>query len=299
MAFNGKLLDGMMIFTAVVEAGGFSAASIKTGHSTSYISKEINKLEDRLGIRLLNRTTRSISLTPEGKIYFQQCLQIISEAENVTLSLTRSINEPKGLLRVSCPTSFGVMYLSPILNDFLIRYPEVDLEMDLNDRKVDVIADGFDVVIRATGNLQDSSLICRCIKKSKSVVVASPLYLETYGVPRYPTDLKHHTCICYSNLKIPAIWHFNDLNGDSVQVEVPHRVQCNSANLEVSLAMAGHGIIRVPEFYVEQQVKDGLLVPLFTEYGHHKIDVYVVYPSRKHLSSKVRAFIDFVSEKIQ
>lgn len=313
MAYNAQLLDGMLVFAAVVNAGSFTQAAENTGHSTSYISKEINKLEQRLGLRLMNRTTRSLSLTPEGDMYFQQCEQIIAEAEQSLNALSGQQSEPTGLLRISCPASFGEARMQPVFADFLDRYPLVELELDVSNRKVDMIAEGFDVVLRATPQLEDSSLISRRIMRSRGVTIATPDYLQRHGTPVRPEELdykyqaanpqdrpgaKLHNCICYGYLKQPRQWHYKNQYGKETQIEVASRVTTNSSEMILSLCLAGQGIARIPKFLLSDQLESGELVELFADHQHLLIDIFLIYPSRKHMSPKVRAFIDFVAETL-
>lgn len=293
-----KLFDGMVIFTQVVECGSFSGAAEATGHSNSYISKEVNKLETRVGVRLLNRTTRSISLTPEGQMYYEQCQQLVLDAHDAVSLLTQSHIEPKGLLKVSCPTSFAESHLQEIVSTFMHQYPDVNLVLDLNDRQVDLIQDGFDLVIRATDKLAESSLVCRKIYSCKGYTVASHDYLERFGTPMTPQDLSEHQCICYSNLKQPSKWPFSHVDGSESQVEVNTKLLCNSASMELAMVLAGHGICRLPEFVMEKALKTSQLTVLFPDYTSPTIDVYAIYPSRKHLSPKVRCFIDLLVQQM-
>lgn len=295
---DSKLFDGMVIFTQVVTCGSFSAAAIATNHSNSYISKEINKLEARVGVRLLNRTTRSISLTPEGQVYFEQCQQLVLDAQDAVSLLTQSHIEPKGILRVSCPTSFAESHLQEVLSNFMHLYPDVNLVLDLNDRQVDLVQDGFDLVIRATDNLAESSLVCRKIYSCKGYTVASHDYLKRFGIPKTPEQLSEHQCICYSNLKQPSKWLFSHPEREDTYIDVNTKLLCNSASMELAMVLAGHGICRLPEFVIEQTLKAQKLTVLFPEYNSPTIDVYAIYPSRKHLSPKVRCFIDLLVEKM-
>jgi len=295
---DSKLFDGMVIFTQVVECGSFSAAAIATGHSNSYISKTLNKLEARVGVRLLNRTTRSISLTPEGQVYFEQCQQLVLDAHDAVSLLTQSHIEPKGVLKVSCPTSFAESHLQEVLSDFIHQYPEVDLVLDLNDRQVDLVQDGFDLVIRATDKLAESSLVCRKIYSCKSYTVASHGYLKRFGFPKTPEQLNKHQCICYSNLKQPSRWLFSHDERGDVHIDVNTKLLCNSASMELAMVLSGHGICRLPEFVMEQALREKKVAILFPEYNSPTIDVYAIYPSRKHLSPKVRCFIDLLVEKM-
>ena len=219
MALNSKLLDGIVVFAEVISAGSFTKAADNTGHSTSYISKEINKLEERLGVRLMNRTTRSISLTPEGEMYFEQCRQIIDDAEQAEASVNQQQIEPKGTLKVSCPISFGFSHLRPIFSKFLANFPKVNLELDMTGRQVDVVADGIDVAIRTAGQLEDSSLISRHLISSFGVTIASPQYLLSHGEPQHPSELSQHQTITYSHIKMPNVWHYQTEQGEQISDE--------------------------------------------------------------------------------
>jgi len=298
MSIKSTLLDGIVIFVQVIKSGSFTLAAELTGHSTSYISKEVNKLEARLGVRLMHRTTRSLSLTPEGQLYFQVCLQIIEDAEQVENAIIGKQGEPQGILRVSCPVSYGLSNLSPVLSFFTEKYPKIQLELELNDRKVDLIADGFDIVIRATTQLEDSALISRRISQSEALVLASPAYLAKHGTPKHPFELDRHKIISYSNLKQPNIWRFIDLNGEKIQVHLESQVITNDSSLEIDLAVANQGIFRTPRFALKNELETGKLVELFADFPKTSIGVYMVYPSRKHMSAKVRSFIDFVIQEL-
>lgn len=295
MAYNAQLLDGMVVFVEVVNSGSFTQAAQNSGHSTSYISKEIHKLESRLGLRLMHRTTRSLSLTPEGEAYFQQCNLIINQAEEAESALSGQQLEPKGDLRISCPTSFGLSQMPCIIADFLDRYPLVNLDVDLNNRKVDMITEGYDILVRGAHQLDDSSLISRKVYSSHAVTIASPEYLEKYGTPTHPEELVNHQTISYSCVKQPNVWHFVDPDNRAFHVQVKSRLLTNNSELELDLCLAGKGITRMPKFNLNGELESGKLVQLFTDYDKFKIDIYLIYPSRKHLSSKVRCFIDFVS----
>ena len=293
---NTRLLDGMVIFAQVIEHGSFTHAAHASGHSTSFISKEINKLEERLGVRLLNRTTRSISMTPEGERYHQACLNVIEEAQQVEQQLAGHQLEPQGHLKVSCPVSFGLSRIRPILADYMTQFPKVTVELVLDDRKVDMVSEGFDVVVRASNQLEDSSLVSRRIMSSRGVIIASPEYLQKYGRPEHPSELSEHKTIAYSLAKNEHIWRFEHVNGEEVSVRVNSHLTTNSGEMDLALCQAGQGITRIPYFNLDGQIERGELVELFTDFVPWKIDVYLIYPSRKHLSSKVRSFIDYMAQ---
>lgn len=298
MAFNSALFDGMVVFAEVVNSGSFTQAAHNSGHSTSYISKEIGKLEERLGVRLLHRTTRTLRLTPEGESYFQQCEQLIEDAQLAENALTGLQDTPKGKLRVSCPVGFALSRLRPIIRKFTERYPDIILELDLNDRKIDIVAEGFDLAIRASHQLEDSSLISRRFLRSEGIIIASPEYLKKYGAPQHPSDLSNHKTISYSYVKQGMVWDFIDKNNQPFTVPIQSQIITNNSFMEVSLCVEGEGITRVPRFHLRDELESGKLVELFADYPKININVYMVYPSRKNMSGKVRCFIDFITEHL-
>ena len=289
---NTDLLDGVAVFVGVIDAGSFTAAARALGHSTSYVSKEITRLEKRLGSRLLNRTTRSISLTDAGRAYYERCRQIVIDAENAERSINQLQETPSGLLRINAPVSFGSEYLLDVLSQFMHRYPEVKMEVEFNDRIIDVVAEGYDVVIRV-GEIKDTSLVARKFTSSRGIVVASPDYIKRKGCPKYAEDLMQHDCIAYSLLPSPTQWDFYK-DGERSSVTVDPRVMCNSAAIEVAMVVQGIGITRLPLFTCEQEVASGELQIILEDYDQLELDVYAVYPHRQYLTAKVRAFVDFV-----
>ncbi|MDO6620929.1 LysR family transcriptional regulator [Shewanella sp. 6_MG-2023] len=291
-----KLFDGVVIFTQVIELGSFSLAAEKTGHSTSYVSKTVTKLEQRLHTRLLHRSTRSLSLTAEGKLFYQQCQQMVADAQAAINMIDSSLMTPNGTLKISCPVTFGLQYLQPILSLYMRMYPEVKLDIDFSDRHVDLVQEGYDLAIRATGQLTDSSLICKRIGQFHAHVVATPQYLATHGTPQVPSELTEHQCICYSNLKQPDRWLFEHADGRSETVTVAQVIGCNNADMELAMVLDHHGICRLPSFYLTAALEKEQLSILFEDYIQPQIDIYAVYPSRKHLSPKVRRFIDLLVE---
>ncbi|MDP5214132.1 LysR family transcriptional regulator [Pseudoalteromonas tunicata] len=292
---SNQLFDGIEIFVQVVKCGSFNAAASVLSHSSSHISKEISKLESRIGVRLMNRTTRSLSLTPEGEAYFQQCVQLISDAEQAVSLITADDVQPKGTLKISCPIGFSQQYLQSVIAQYLDMYPNVTLEWDLSDKRIDLIADGYDLAIRASEQLVESSLICKRVFHCKAHVVVSKGYIEKYGRPHHPRELAAHHCICYSNLKMPGRWDFVERDGTPFQVDVRQKVRCNNGQMQLALVQAHQGITRLPAFYLNDALQSGELEVLFCDYKEPEVNVYAIYPSRKHLSPKVRCFIDLLS----
>jgi DNA-binding transcriptional LysR family regulator len=291
---RSNLLDGVSVFVGVVNAGSFTAAAQALGHSTSYVSKEITRLEKRLGSRLLNRTTRTISLTDAGRAYYERSNQIVIDAENAERSINQLQEKPSGLLRINAPGSFGFNYLLDVLPQFMHRYPDVKLEVEFNDRIIDVVSEGYDVVIRV-GDIKDSNLVARKFTSSRGVVVASPDYLKRKGCPKRVEDLVQHDCIAYSLLPTPTLWSFYK-DGVRTNVTVDQRAMCNSSVIEVAMVVQGIGITRLPLFTCEKEVASGDLKTILEDYDEVKFDVYAVYPHRQYLTAKVRAFVDFIVE---
>jgi DNA-binding transcriptional LysR family regulator len=291
---KSDLLDGMVVFVGVISAGSFTAAAQALGHSTSYVSKEITRLEKRLGSRLLNRTTRTISLTDAGRAYYERSNQIVIDAENAELSINQLQEKPSGLLRINAPVSFGTNYLLDVLPQFMQRYPDVKLEVEFNERLVDVVAEGYDVVIRV-GDINDSNLVARKFTSSRSVVVASPDYLKRKGCPKQAEDLVQHDCIAYSLLPMPTQWSFYK-DGARTNVTVDPRAMCNLAAIEIAMVVQGIGITQIPLFTCEKEVANGDLKIILEDYDQMKHDVYAVFPHRQYLTAKVRVFVDFVVE---
>ncbi|WP_419911012.1 LysR family transcriptional regulator [Hoeflea sp.] len=293
---NKNLFDGMIIFCAVVDANGFAAAGEQLGHSASHISKEIASLEERLGVRLLNRTTRTLSLTDIGRTYYEQASAIIDDARDIRDRILAVGDTPMGLLRVSVPVMFARNYLDAWLPQFMDAFPSVRLHIEASDRMVDVVAEGFDVVVRA-GRLEDTSLIARRLMTSRMLTVASPGYLARRGTPETPSDLTGHTLIDFSYRRSATTWEYRGAGENRLSITVTPTLVCNSADTELAVALAGAGITRLPSMACEKELASGALVPILTRYEEEPIGVYALYPSRVHLAAKVRAFVDFLAAR--
>lgn len=289
-------LSGMTVFVKVVEEGSFTAASHALECSTSYVSKEITKLEKRLGARLLNRSTRTLSLTDSGNVYYERAKQIVEEAESLEKCVNINQNTPSGLLKISIPVTLGHNFLKEKLAIFLKKYPDIQLEVDLSDRKVDVITEGFDLVIRATAEMKDSSLIVKKWMTSHLVTFASPEYLEKNGTPKTPEDLANHACMSYSLMETPNTWDYFDKEKKKHTVKVKSRYTANSSSIRLEAAKHHLGISRLPYFACDEELKNGTIVPILEEYEQTKITIYIVYPHKQYLPAKTRAFIDFLME---
>jgi len=286
----------MAVFVHVVEGGGFSAAARALRMTPSAVSKLISRLEDRLGATLLNRTTRSISLTEEGRTYYERTVTILEEIEAAELAVRDLHAEPRGVLKVNSSTAFGRYALVPHIHEFLDKYPELSVQCTLSDSMVDLVGEGIDVGLRI-GTLTDSSLIARRLVPVKRVVAASPGYLSRHGTPQVPEDLKTHNCLRVSFETSINRWEFKGADGPRL-MDVSGSLEVNDASLLYDAALAGVGLIRVTEFLVWDAFRDGRLVPVLQEYElDEDRNVFAVYPPGRHQAPKVRAFIDWLVER--
>jgi DNA-binding transcriptional LysR family regulator len=288
-------LTGMAVFARVVEAQSFTAAAGQLGMSRSAVSKTIAGLEDRLGARLLNRTTRRLALTEVGRAFYERAARIVAEAEEAELAVTRLQATPRGTLRINAPVSFGTAHLAPALIDFMKRYPELKVDIGLADRMVDLIEEGYDLAVRI-GALPDSSLIARRIADNHMVVCAAPSYWRRHGRPSEPQDLAHHACLTYAYQRSPNQWPFKGPAGRfTVAVDGPLRA--NNGDLSLAAALAGLGVVALPCFLCGADLAAGRLEPVLCDWMPPPGGIHAVYPHGRHLSAKVRAFIDFLVER--
>jgi DNA-binding transcriptional LysR family regulator len=290
-------LNDVACFVEVVHRGSFTAAAEKLGLSRSAISKQVAHLENRLRARLLNRTTRRLSLTEVGQVFFASArlgLQQIAEAEAAVSSLQSA---PRGTLQLNVPMSFGILHVAPAIADFLARFPEVQVDVRLDDRKLDLVEAGFDLAIRI-GELPDSSLVARALCPCPLVVCAAPSYLQRRGKPSVPDDLRRHEAVIYSYSDVPSQWAFTGRSGQTIAVPVAGRVRMNNSLALREVLLQGAGIMVTPRFVVETDLRAGRLTALLEDYRLREMTVYAVYPERRHLSPKVRAFIDFMGGRL-
>jgi DNA-binding transcriptional LysR family regulator len=290
-------LTDIAVFTQVVDSGSFTAAAERLSISKSVVSKYVTRLEDRLGARLLNRTTRRLSLTEAGQLFYERSLRGLQEIEQAEAEVSRLQAEPRGVLRLNTPMSFGILHIAPALPDFMRRYPEVSVDMNLDDRQVDIIEEGFDVSIRIS-ELPDSALIARRIAPCRHAIVASPEYLAQHGTPKTPEDLHHHNIISYRFQESANEWHFKDKKNRTYSIPVSGTMKMNNSLALREALLGGIGITRTPTFVVGQDIQEGRLQPVLTNYESLEVQIYLVYPQRQHLSPKVRAFVDYFAERI-
>ena len=282
----------------VAELGSFTLAASALERSTSYVSKEITKLEQRLNIRLFNRSTRTLRLTDEGQLYFERARLIVHEMDDLEQSLGEKQTEAKGLIKMSVPTVFGEKYLGPVIHKFMEKHKGITVDMELNDRFVDVIAEGLDVVVRAT-NLKDSNLIAQKLMTSRMLTVASPDYLAKIGTPKTPQDLLEHKCLTYSLKQSPTYWEYFNEDGKAIGVKVASTLQTNAASVHITAAKNGVGVLRIPEFICKKELAEGSLVPILESYEPSAIVVAAVYPHRRFLNEKTRIFVEFLKEEFK
>lgn len=288
-------LQGIEVFVAVVECGSFTAAADRLGLSKSAVSKQVTALEDRLGARLMNRTTRRLSLTEEGRAYHERCAAVLAELRDAELAVSRLSDTPRGTLRISAPMSFSIQHLAPALADFRARYPELHIDVTLNDRLVDVVDEGYDVAIRIA-QLPDSSLIARRLATCRRITAASPHYLAEHGRPAHPRDLAGHHVLVYSYLQNPRELTYAE-DGRPLVVNVNPAVTANNGDFLACMAASGHGILLSPSFILGEAIRAGHLVPILESYEADPIAIYAIYPHNRHLSAKVRLFIDFLATR--
>ena len=289
-------ISDLRTFVRVVERGGFAAASKDLGLTPSAVSKLITRLEDRLGVRLLHRTTRRIALTPEGEILHLRARDVLAAIEDAEAEVSRAGRQPQGRLRVSCVTAFALHQLAPALPDFFARYPHVELDLAVTDRVVDLLAQNADVGIR-TGSIADGSLVARKIAEISRALYASPGYLARRGAPRTPDQIREHDCIVLSHIPSSHRWPFR-ANGKVKLVEIGSRIVVDSGEAALRLAVAGGGITRLADLIVAEAVADGTLVPVLPEsHVAEPVPLSAVYPQGRHRMPKVRAFLDFLVER--
>lgn len=288
-------LSGFSVFTKVVETGGFSAAARELNMSKSAVSKHIAKLEDRLGVRLLNRTTRKLSPTEIGTDFYERARRIVQDVEETELAVSAMHLEPRGTLRLNVPMSFGYTHLAPALAEFLELYPDINIDMVLNDRVVDLLDEGFDVAVRIS-RLADSTLIARKLAPMRIVTCATPEYWKQHGVPKTPQDLTKYNCLTYSYLLREDEWPFNGPDGEFT-VKVSGNLRANNGDALRKAALAHAGVIIVPTFMVCDDIKSGRLQTILDDYMETDLAIYAVYPHNRYLSAKVRAFVDFMAKR--
>lgn len=285
----------MQTFRAVVDAGSFIRAANTLGFSKAAVSRYVGELEARLGVRLLHRTTRRLSLTEEGEVFYTRCRELLSGVEEAEAELSTRSGAARGLLRVNAPVTFGISHLASLWGAFHELHPQVRLDVTLSDRVVDLIEEGYDVAIRIT-TLSASTLISKRLAGTRMVLCASPAYLKAHGTPLHPADLAEHSVMAYSYWSTGDEWHFDGPDG-RVSVRVNPYMHTNNGDTCRVMALAHQGVILQPTFLVGDDLAAGTLVELMPEFRSIELGIYAIYPSRKHVAPKVRALIDFLAQR--
>lgn len=283
-------------FTQVVASHGFAAAAREMGVSRSAVNKLVIGLENELGVQLLHRSTRVVTPTETGLAFYERCIEILASLEEAERAITQLHEEPKGRLRVNAPMSFGTMHLAPALADFLVHYPDLQVQLTLSDRFVDPIEEGFDVTIRIAKPQVSASLIVHPLGPAQRLLCASPAYLENHGTPIHPHDLRQHSCLHYGQLAIENQWTLVGIEGEYT-VSVDGVLCSNNGEVLRDAAVRGLGITLLPRFIIDRELQQGSLKVVLPDYHPPGLSIYVIYPVNRHLSTKIRLFVDFLQER--
>lgn len=288
-------IEQMRAFTQVVAQGGFAAAARQMGLSRSAVNKLVIALENELGVQLLQRSTRVVKPTDTGLAFYDRCLEILANWEEAEQSVIQLQTQPKGRLRVNAPMTFGTMYVAPAIADFLIQYPELQVQLTLNDRFIDPIDEGFDVTMRIADPQPTSSLLVQPLAPAKRVLCASSTYLEKYGTPQQPSDLKSHSCLHYGQLSVENRWTLTGPQGQQT-VLVRGRLCSNNGEALREAAIRGLGIALLPTFIVDAALQEEKLQVVLPAYCPSELAIEVLYPVNRHLSAKIRLLVDFLKD---
>jgi DNA-binding transcriptional LysR family regulator len=281
---------------AVVEAGSFNAAGERLGVAKSMVSRRISQLENRLGSRLLHRTTRRLTLTEAGRNFYQRAVRILAELDEAEQSVAAENTALRGAIKLAAPLTFGLRHLAGAITDFLDTHPAIELNLDLNDRNINLIEEGFDLAVRI-GELQDSTLVARRLGNSRAVTCASRAYLERYGEPAHPDELRRHVGLQYSNLGYRQHWQYETPQGETVFAQPQIRIRANNGEALACAAVAGLGITTGPTFILGSYLREGSLVSILRNYRRPAVGIYALYPPGRMLPRRIRAFSDFLAER--
>lgn len=288
-------LEAMRVFCQVVESGSFAAAAARLEISTSAVSRHVAQLEAHLDARLLNRTTRRLSLTETGQAYYERCVQLLADLTETEELVSNQASHPRGTLRITAPISFGESHVAPALSDYLRRYPQMRVDVSLSDRQVDLVEEALDLAIRV-GQVGNQNLVARPIGRSRLLVCASPAYLAAHGEPATPDALGQHACLTYAYGSEQNSWSFPAPEGGMQAIKVAGPTHANSGTFLARLAVQGLGITQAPDFILQPYVDRGELVPILRGTPVRFLPIYAAYASRRHLSAKVRSFVSFMTE---
>lgn len=284
--------EGVVEFVAVAKCCSFTAASKSLGISTAQVSRQISQLEDRLNTKLFYRTTRKVTLTEEGKVYFRHCSQVLDGLEEAERALSSLKDVPQGLIKMTAPVAYGESHIMPIVTDFMVRYPKVDIICELTNQRLDILNGGYDLAIRI-GTLEDSTLMAKRLSTRKQFVVASPQYIANFGAPYSLSELQHHNCLQGSQ----SHWHFIEA-GKVKSIKVQGSLVCNSGHSLLDAAIRGLGIAQLPDYYVAEAIVDGKLQVLLEAFQQDNESIWALYPKNRHLSPKVRLLVDTLAKAL-
>lgn len=289
-------LTAMQAFVRVVEAGSFVRAAERLGISTSALSSRVAELESHLGARLLNRTTRRLSLTESGQSYYERCVQLLSEVEEAEALVGQAAAHPRGTIRLTCSYSMGQTVIAPAIAEFIARYPDVKFDVMVSDRMIDLVDEGFDLAIRI-GAVGSDQQVARPLGSMQLVLCAASVYLTARGVPRTPAELGSHAALTYAYAPTVRQWRLFDRAGQAHEVRVSGSLHANSGEMLVSAAIAGLGLVYEPDFMLRAAIGDGRLLRVLPDYEGERSGIWAVYPSRRHLSLKLRLFVDHIAQR--
>jgi DNA-binding transcriptional LysR family regulator len=292
-------LISMQAFTEVVASGGFAAAARKMGLSRSAVNKMVISLENELQVQLLQRSTRKVNPTPTGLVYYEYCLNILAEVTAAENAVSQLQQQPKGTLKINAPMSFGTLHLGKAIADFMVKYPELQVQLTLEDRFIDPVAEGYDLILRIARPQESPNLVSQIITPIPRVLCASPSYLAKYGIPEHPEALTHHSCLHYGQIVTGNQWHLVSREGIEHKVNVKGVLCSNNGEVLKDSAIAGLGIALLPMFIIESAVKQGLLSVLDVNYQPPEIALSLIYPLNRHLSTKIKVFSEFMRHKLQ
>ena len=292
--------DNMRVFAKVVESGSFAGAAARLGISASMVTLHVKELEERLGVRLLNRTTRKVSLTETGRAYYERCTRLLADLEETEQAVSDMHAAPRGELRINAVPTFGILQLAPAIADFTARFPAISVELILSLRIADLVDEGFDVAVWV-GELPDSSLVARQLAPCRMVVCGAPSYFEKRGKPRTPADLAAHNCLTVAGtaLSYYRTWHLAAADGTALNISPMGNLRTNSGAVLKVAALAGHGLVYLPTYLVGDALQSGRLVTALDDYLVPPLALRALYLHNRHLSAKVRAFVDFLAARFE
>ena len=284
--------DGITEFVYVAEYESFTRAAKEMAISTAQVSRQVSALEKRLNIKLLYRTTRNVSLTEEGRVYYQHCRSVLDSLDAAEQAVSNLSLKPQGMIRLTAPVTYGEQQLLPLVNDFMVQYGDIEVSAFLSNQNIDLIEGGFDLAIRI-GKLSDSTMMAKKLSHRTNFVCASPSYIDQYGMPYSLTELSKHNCL----LGTLDYWHFKELGKDR-NVRVVGKIRYNSGYSLVDAALKGLGVVQLPDYYVNKHLESGELITLLDNYREPEEGIWAVYPHNRHLSPKIRFLVDYLAERL-